>query len=119
MGQIVSYIRVSTGKQSKSGLGIEAQREAIARFAAHCAFEVRRLTAFVLICSAALTPNLADCSRENARAAIRVPTEFANPVTCLMQSQAFLAETSAGQELDDDDRVKIVCARREPASAIK
>jgi DNA invertase Pin-like site-specific DNA recombinase len=34
MRQIVSYIRVSTGKQGKSGLGIEAQRDAIARFAA-------------------------------------------------------------------------------------
>src|SRR5271169_766563 len=34
MGQMISYIRVSTGKQGKSGLGIEAQREAIARFAA-------------------------------------------------------------------------------------
>ena len=33
MRQIVSYIRVSTGKQGRSGLGIEAQREAIARFA--------------------------------------------------------------------------------------
>jgi DNA invertase Pin-like site-specific DNA recombinase len=33
MGQVISYIRVSTGKQGKSGLGIEAQREAIARFA--------------------------------------------------------------------------------------
>jgi DNA invertase Pin-like site-specific DNA recombinase len=30
---IVSYIRVSTGKKGKSGLGIEAQRAAIARFA--------------------------------------------------------------------------------------
>ncbi|HQU05075.1 MAG TPA: hypothetical protein PLT25_10220 [Acidocella sp.] len=28
MRQIISYIRVSTGKQGKSGLGIEAQREA-------------------------------------------------------------------------------------------
>jgi hypothetical protein len=77
------------------------------------------LTAFVLICSVSLTPDLADCSPENARAAIRVPTEFANPVTCLMQSQAFLAETSVGQELDHGDRVKIVCARREPISAMK
>ena len=33
MHPIISYIRVSTGKQGRSGLGIEAQREAIARFA--------------------------------------------------------------------------------------
>jgi DNA invertase Pin-like site-specific DNA recombinase len=33
MRQIISYIRVSTDKQGKSGLGIEAQRAAIARFA--------------------------------------------------------------------------------------
>ena len=31
MRQIISYIRVSTGKQGRSGLGIEAQREALAR----------------------------------------------------------------------------------------
>jgi DNA invertase Pin-like site-specific DNA recombinase len=40
MRQVVSYIRVSTGKQGKSGLGIEAQREAIARFAATEGFAV-------------------------------------------------------------------------------
>jgi DNA invertase Pin-like site-specific DNA recombinase len=34
MRQLVSYLRVSTDKQGKSGLGIEAQREAIQRFAA-------------------------------------------------------------------------------------
>jgi len=40
MRQVVSYIRVSTGKQGKSGLGIEAQRGAIARFAAAEGFEI-------------------------------------------------------------------------------
>jgi DNA invertase Pin-like site-specific DNA recombinase len=40
MRPIVSYIRVSTGQQGKSGLGIEAQREAIARFAAAEGLEV-------------------------------------------------------------------------------
>jgi DNA invertase Pin-like site-specific DNA recombinase len=33
MRQLVAYLRVSTDKQGKSGLGIEAQREAIQRFA--------------------------------------------------------------------------------------
>ena len=32
MRQVISYLRVSTDKQGKSGLGIEAQREAVARF---------------------------------------------------------------------------------------
>jgi DNA invertase Pin-like site-specific DNA recombinase len=32
--QVISYLRVSTDKQGKSGLGIEAQRDAIARFVA-------------------------------------------------------------------------------------
>jgi DNA invertase Pin-like site-specific DNA recombinase len=31
-GRFVAYLRVSTDKQGKSGLGLEAQREAIARF---------------------------------------------------------------------------------------
>jgi DNA invertase Pin-like site-specific DNA recombinase len=36
----IAYIRVSTDQQGKSGLGLEAQREAIARFAAAEALEV-------------------------------------------------------------------------------
>jgi len=40
LAAIIAYIRVSTGKQAKSGLGLEAQREAIARFAAAEALQV-------------------------------------------------------------------------------
>src|SRR6516165_10267472 len=38
--RLVSYIRVSTDQQGKSGLGIEAQRDAIARFAAAEGLEI-------------------------------------------------------------------------------
>jgi len=37
---IIAYIRVSTDKQGKSGLGLEAQRDAIARFAASESLEI-------------------------------------------------------------------------------
>lgn len=40
MQQVVTYIRVSTDRQGKSGLGIEAQREAVARFIAAEGLEV-------------------------------------------------------------------------------
>lgn len=40
MKQIIAYIRVSTSQQSRSGLGIEAQREALARFALEAGYEV-------------------------------------------------------------------------------
>src|ERR1700729_2829498 len=33
MRPLIAYVRVSTSKQGKSGLGIEAQREALSRFA--------------------------------------------------------------------------------------
>jgi len=37
---MVSYLRVSTQAQGRSGLGVEAQREAIVRFAGVHGFEV-------------------------------------------------------------------------------
>jgi DNA invertase Pin-like site-specific DNA recombinase len=40
---LIGYIRVSTSKQGKSGLGIEAQQEALQRFATAEAFELGRV----------------------------------------------------------------------------
>jgi hypothetical protein len=67
------------------------------------------LTALILICSAATTPDIRDCSRDNATAVMRVPEDFGNPVTCFMHGQAYLAETSIGQTLEANDLVRVVC----------
>ena len=71
------------------------------------------LTALVLICSMAQTPDLRDCGRANAVAVMRVPAEFGNPATCFMHGQAYLASTSIGQEMSPGEHVKVVCARSE------
>jgi DNA invertase Pin-like site-specific DNA recombinase len=44
---LIGYVRVSTDKQSKSGLGIEAQRQALERFAAAEGFALGRVYAEV------------------------------------------------------------------------
>jgi hypothetical protein len=75
------------------------------------------LTALVLICSVAITPDLGECTRTNATAVMRVPAEFGNPVTCFMHGQAFLAGSSIGQDLADSERIKIVCARSDTVGA--
>jgi hypothetical protein len=69
------------------------------------------LMALVLVCSLQVTPDLADCSRTNAVNVMRVPEEFGNPATCFMHGQAYLAETSIGRDLSDNERIKVVCAR--------
>jgi hypothetical protein len=66
---------------------------------------VKMLTAFVLVCSLALTPDLRACGRHNAVHVLRVPEEFALPAMCAMRGQAFLAETSIGQERANNERV--------------
>jgi DNA invertase Pin-like site-specific DNA recombinase len=40
MKPIIAYIRVSTSQQGRSGLGIEAQREALARFAKEAGYHI-------------------------------------------------------------------------------
>jgi hypothetical protein len=59
------------------------------------------LRALVLICWAAVTSDLQDCTRENAMTLMRLPTEFSSPTACLMYGQATLANSSIGQELGE------------------
>jgi len=75
------------------------------------------LTALILICSTVITPDLRDCTRDNATAVMVVPVQSGNPATCFMHGQAYLAQTSIGQELAADDRIKVVCARTETVDA--
>ncbi len=75
------------------------------------------LTALVLICSISVTPDLRDCTRDNAVDVMRAPVQTGNPATCFLHGQAFLAELSIAQDLTENDRIKIVCARAETLSA--
>jgi hypothetical protein len=72
------------------------------------------LTALILVCSTTVT-DLAACTRENATTVIRVPSECGTPATCFMNAQAYLAQTSLGQDLGPDDRVKILCVKQSAA----
>lgn len=69
------------------------------------------LTALVLVCSIALTPDLAACNRNNAVDVLRVPEEFGNPATCFMHGQAYVAQAEIGRNLTENERIKVVCAR--------
>jgi len=67
------------------------------------------LAAVVLICSLASVPDANDCTRTSAIAVIRVPAEFASPVACFTHGQAYLAASSVGQELAENEYAKVVC----------
>jgi hypothetical protein len=71
------------------------------------------LTAIVLICSLNVTPELRECTRDNATNVVQVPEEFGNPATCMLQGEAFIAGTSVGQNLASDERVKVMCVRHQ------
>jgi len=73
--------------------------------------------ALILICSAAVVSDVSECTAKNARAVMRVPAEFGNPITHFMHAQAYVAETSFGQDLDGNDLIKIMCVRRVEADA--
>lgn len=67
------------------------------------------LTALVLVCSLAATPDLRACDETNAIDVMRVPDEYGSPASCFMEGQAYLAQTALGREFHEDDRVKVVC----------
>lgn len=69
------------------------------------------LTALVLVCSLALTPDLASCDQSNAVDVMRVPEEFGNPATCFMHGQAYLAQAEIGRTLGENERIKVVCVQ--------
>ena len=78
------------------------------------------LNALILVCTVLVTPDLHDCNDTNARIVIVAPEEFASPVTCAMYGQAYVAGTSIGRKLGENDRVKIVCRpHRSPGASIK
>jgi hypothetical protein len=74
------------------------------------------LTALILICSLQTTPDIRSCTRDNAVDSLKVPELFANPATCLMHGQAYLADTSLGRDLTENERVKVVCVRAASAA---
>jgi hypothetical protein len=75
------------------------------------------LTALILVCSLAAMPDLAACTQDNAVDVLHIPVMSANPVTCFMQAQAYLAGTSIGRELAEGEAVKVVCVRDRTAAA--
>jgi hypothetical protein len=67
------------------------------------------LTALILVCSLATVSN--DCTRDNALDVVYVPATFASPVTCMMQAQAYLADSSIGRDLPQNEAIKVICVR--------
>jgi hypothetical protein len=75
------------------------------------------LTALVLVCSLAATPDLAACTTDNAIDVMRVPEQFGSPVTCALYGQAYVAQTAMGAALSTRESVKILCVPSDTKAA--
>jgi hypothetical protein len=69
------------------------------------------LTALILICSLASVSDAGACTKDNALMVLRSPEAFANPVTCFMHGQAYLANTAMGRDLNANEVVKLLCVQ--------
>ena len=67
------------------------------------------LTALILVCSLATVSN--DCTRDNALDVVYVPATFDSPVACMMHAQAYVADSSIGRDLPQNEAVKVICVR--------
>ena len=74
------------------------------------------LTAMILVCSLATTPNIGDCNRNNAVDVMWVPEAFNNPITCYLHGQAYIAGTSIGRSLAANEHVRVLCLHRKRAA---
>jgi hypothetical protein len=68
------------------------------------------LVAVILICSLSIP----ECSPDTAIDVVRTPIESANPSTCFMQAQAYIARSSLADDLAGKARVKIICRHKKP-----
>jgi hypothetical protein len=66
-------------------------------------------TTLVLICSLTITPDLRECNRTNAVHVVQVPEQYSMPAGCFMHGQAYVAGTSIGQQLAENESVKVLC----------
>jgi len=69
------------------------------------------LTALILVCSLATVSNLGDCTRDNALDVVYVPATFESPAACMMRAQAYVANSSIGRDLPQNEGVKVICVR--------
>lgn len=68
------------------------------------------LTALVLICSLAVTPDTRSCNPDNAYDVIRLAEQFGNPATCFMHGQAMVAGTAFGDHFNlSTQSLKVLC----------
>jgi len=68
------------------------------------------LTALVLMCSRATAPDHESCTQSNAIDVLRVPEDFASPVTCFMHGQAYVAATALTGDMTADQYVVVICS---------
>ena len=67
------------------------------------------LTALILVCSLPTISN--DCTRDNALDVVYMPARFDSPATCMMRAQAYVANSSIGRDLPQNEAFKVICVR--------